>query len=1025
MELPINTPSSANHPPFLGRYEIKKELGRGGMGAVYLVYDPVLKREVALKTILNSKEVNSVKRFMHEAKTMAKLNHPNIVKIYDIGMDGETPYFTMEFITGKNLADLEKEGKIATRRVVEIVRKVSFAIDYAHKEGILHRDLKPANIIMTQQGEPIVMDFGLAKEISGDSRLSKSGAILGTPAYMPPEQAWGKRKEVDERSDVYGLGAVFYELLTGMPPFHGSNHAVLLQVVDKEPVAPRAISPIIPQDIENICLKAMSKEKAMRYQTALELARDLERFLNGDPVMAVAPSQLYKMGKWLGKNRAVVVVATICLLALVSLAIYSHLEIRRKNKNLDAARIEALTNYTMLQLEMADKKWCEGNQRIAILSYTKLLADAKENRMPEEMIRLVRLRLAYYFSGLMYCRDILQEHTGEISAIAVSPDGKTFATGSHDKTIRVYDVATLRHKIIFQGLPAAIHTVAFNSTGTMLASGSEDGAIRLWNCSTGQTEYILQGHKGPVYSVKFSPTEPTLASGSGDGNVCLWNLNTRMPLASFRHNAWVKSVDFSPDGKTLVSGSYDKIVRLWDTHPEENQKNLEVLLLGHTELVSSVMFSPDGKTVASGSYDRTVRLWDVSTKSAITILYGHFDRLHAVAFSPDGSTLASAGLDRTICLWDMETKHKKCILSGRLRIINALAFSKNSQTLLSGNNAGTVWAWNVAPTTSRNSLKGHTGPVLSVSFSPDGAKLVSGARDCSARLWDLATGTSNVYAPRQISWVFSAAFHPNGKTLALGTHDKNFPNPKCFVIVLDTELRQKDWLEGTWKPKNCLAFSPDGKWLATALDEQQLILYDVEKRVRVPIEGAKGEIYELAFSPDGKFLASGNQEKMVLLWDISKKRITNRLPGHTQEVLTVAFSPDGKILASGSIDSTIGLWDVASASHKNWLKGHTDMITSVKFSPDGKVLASGSSDCTVRLWDVQTGHSQAIFETGSAAVHSVTFSPDGKILAAGCSDNLVRLWKMLAAPEFLKLSTEEIQARIQKHLGLDRAETAK
>lgn len=303
-----------------GKYLLRQELGRGGMGIVYRAYDPQLRREVAIKTMLAQDDPMLLKRFGREAETMAKLSHPNIVKIYEVGELEGTPYFTMEFIDGQSLSHWLAEKKIPVKRAVEIMQKIALAIHYAHGKGIIHRDLKPSNIMVDGQGEPKVMDFGLAMDSSNKTQLSASGDTIGTPAYMSPEQALGKRKELDERSDVYSMGAVLYELLTGSPPFHGpSSQTVLYHVLEKDPVPPSQISPRIPKEMDSICLKAMAKDKALRYQSAEELADDLERFLHKQPILAAAPGLGYKLHKWLKKNWAVAGGGCMFLLGLACL----------------------------------------------------------------------------------------------------------------------------------------------------------------------------------------------------------------------------------------------------------------------------------------------------------------------------------------------------------------------------------------------------------------------------------------------------------------------------------------------------------------------------------------------------------------------------------------------------------------------------------------------------------------------------------------------------------------------------------
>lgn len=325
----------------LARYQIKKELGRGGMGTVYRAYDPDLKRDVALKTVLPGSDSSIFKRFAKEADAMSKLSHPHIVRIYDVGNAGDTPYLTMEFIEGKSLSEIIREEKLPLRRAVELVRKVAQAIHYAHSKGILHRDIKPANIMIDNKGEPRVMDFGLALDVSSETRLSQTGIAVGTPAYMSPEQALGKKKELDERSDVYSLGAVMYELVTGIAPFRGATSQIVFQqVIDKDPVAPRKIVPRLPKELEKICLKAMAKEKAQRYADAEELATDLDRFLNKKAVLASGPNIVYRVKKWVKQNRTTAAAGGSIILLLLCAGLF-YIKIQAKEREIMLANRRA------------------------------------------------------------------------------------------------------------------------------------------------------------------------------------------------------------------------------------------------------------------------------------------------------------------------------------------------------------------------------------------------------------------------------------------------------------------------------------------------------------------------------------------------------------------------------------------------------------------------------------------------------------------------------------------------------------
>jgi WD40 repeat protein len=602
-------------------------------------------------------------------------------------------------------------------------------------------------------------------------------------------------------------------------------------------------------------------------------------------------------------------------------------------------------------------------------------------------------------------RTYLNEHTDPVSSVALSPDGKTLASGSYDNTIILWDVRT--NQPIGQPLTGHknwVSSVAFSPNGKTLASGSWDHNIILWDVTIGkQIGGPLSQHTNAVRSVAFSPDGKILASGSEDNTIVLWDLATGQPIGQplTRHAGFVYSVAFSPDGTTLASGSTDNSIILWDV---ATGQPIGEPLTGHTDAVISVAFSPDGTTLASGSADNTIILWEVTTGKPIgQPLNGYTDVVYSVAFSPDGKTLASGSWDHNIILWDVTTgKPIGQPLKGHDGAVRSVAFSPDGKMLASGSNDNTIILWDIRKSQSLGQpLKGHHGAVRSVAFSPDGKVLASASADNTIILWDVATGKP-IGQPLtgHKRWVLRLVFSPDGKILASGSWDHT-------IILWDVATGKPIGQPLTKHTDNVwsVAFSPDGKILASGSADNSIILWDVAtaQPIGQPLTKHTDNVWSVAFSPDGKILASGSADNSIILWDVATAQpIGQPLIGHTDIVTSVAFSPNGKILASGSGDTTVILWDISTVLNTSMatsqsilqrLAGHTDVVYSVAFSPDGKTLASGSADNTIILWDVTTaqpigqpitGHTKGLF--------SVAFSPDGKTLASGSADNSIILW---------------------------------
>ncbi len=785
-------------------YEIIDELGRGGMGVVYKARQVQLNRPCALKMILAGIHATpqAAARFLSEAQAIARLHHPHIVQIYSIGDVNGLPYVELEYLPGGGL-DRQLDGTPwKPDRAARLVEQLARGIADAHAQGIVHRDLKPANVLLSADGTPKISDFGLAKFLGSDSGLTRSEAIMGSPSYMAPEQAEGRTREVGPEADVYALGTILYELLTGRTPFRGASILETLeQVKTAEAVPPSRLVPRLPRDIETIALRCLQKEPVKRYRSAVALAEDLRRFHAGEPIAARRIGGPERAWRWCRRNPVVSgLIASIALALILGTAVSAYFAIRatrgerlavqkarealenarRADQAAQTAREEKQKSDHSLylaEMRLANQAWQEG--------LVDLVRQYLQNQVPRQSDDPDRRGFEWYYLERLCHSDLrtLRGHSDMVRTVAFHAAGHRIASASDDNTVKLWDMATGQQVRTLRGHTKFIMDVVFSPDGARLASASEDQTVKLWDVATGQEVRSLRGHASGVNGVSYSPDGKSLASASDDQTVKLWDASTGQEVRTLRgHASEVNGVSYSPDGRSLVSAGVDQTVKLWDAATGREIRTLR----GHMAAVQDVRFSPDGRTIASACSDRSIKLWDTATGRELQTFRGHTGAVLAVAFSPDGRTIASAGHDRTVKLWDPVTGREIRTVRGHSDWVSGVSYSPDGRVLASASADETVKLWEAATDQEVQSLRGHTAEVRSVAFSPDGRTLASGCFDRTVKLWEAAAGQELRTLRGHLLWVSGVSFSPDGRTLASGSHDRT-------IKLWDTRPARLGW----------------------------------------------------------------------------------------------------------------------------------------------------------------------------------------------------------------------------------------
>jgi len=1000
----------------IGRYKLLRILGEGGFGIVYLAEQQrPMKRQVALKIIkpgMDSAQV--IRRFEAERQALALLDHPNVAHVYDAGTTKfGRPYFVMEYVKGVPITEHCDRQRLTIEERLKLFVQVCEAIQHAHQKGIIHRDIKPSNIQVCIQGEqavPKVIDFGVAKALSQPlterTLVTEQGQLIGTPEYISPEQAEMTNQDIDTRSDIYSLGVVLYELLTGTLPFEsqalrrGSLEQMRQIIRETEPKTPSTrVSSLDAEtstrvakscqsdvatlrrrlrgDLDWITLKAMEKDRMRRYQTAHALAEDIERHLNNEPVLAGRPGTLYRFQKLVRRNQGVFAAVAVVAVVLVLGAFIS-----------------------TWQAVLAKRAQRTATEKSIIAETQRQRAEAGE--------RLARIHL--YAADMVLAQQALdQANLGRVTELLdkyrptnlnlSTPDAQSSASlrgwewrylWSHSRSDELYTLGS--HSL-------TINFVAFSEDGSLLATSSQDSFVKIWDMAARRE---LAGVRFPdqIFDLCFVPRSRTVALAVGK-EVCFLDGPRGQKTGVIPSEAYVGSVAYSRDGSRLAIYPLDQgnTLRVLDARSQEEQWRVN-LPCGWR-----VAFSPDGALLAAASNDGKVLLLDAVTGQQLASLPGfRLSWLGSLVFSPDGTLLACAsgsGGNPKLRIWEVRTRRELPALTledggGLVEWLGGVAFSPDGKTMAVSGGPYVITlidrqTWQVA-----GRLQGHLHEAWALAFSPDGKTLVSGSKDTTVRVWDAvpkAHETTELSLPDR-SDAFN--FSTDGSKFCALTSDNTFAiwdtttlHPLAQGSLPDANIIHS--AAGGWtKP---WAISSDGRRLFTLTLTGQIRVWDTGTREFLAVlEPGVPHPTVLALSPDEKILAVAASDGTITLWDLQTKMVRTNLPPAPSPPTSLVFSPDSQVLAAGCGVGQVEAWQISGPQKLLSGQFHTMLVEGLAISPDRRFLAAASVDARVTLWDLEKGTLIKAFTGALNAYHCVGISRDGQRVFASGSPAAISVW---------------------------------